>query len=102
VFQVSEIDGVKLTNGPLRDTILVLPHSTEKIIFDAQNPGIWMMHCHVLYHMAAGMMTTTNYQDYPEPEFYKKLINPRGKKKTSYKLPTGFAVYITEQRCFDS
>lgn len=75
VFQVSEIDGTKLKNGPMRDTILVLPHSTKKIIFDADNPGIWMMHCHVLYHMAAGMMTTTNYFDYPEPDFYQKLIH---------------------------
>lgn len=74
VFQVSEINGNKLDNGPIRDTILVLPHSTKKIIFDADNPGIWMMHCHVLYHMAAGMMTTTNYYGYPEPSYYQQLI----------------------------
>lgn len=74
VFQVAEINGKKLENGPLRDTILVLPHSTQKIIFDADNPGIWMMHCHVLYHMLAGMMTTTNYLDFPEPNYYQDLI----------------------------
>jgi len=75
VFQVSEIDGKALANGPLRDTILVLPHSTKKIIFDANNPGIWMLHCHVLYHMKAGMMTTTNYVGYPEPKYYQALIS---------------------------
>ena len=75
VFQVSEIDGKQMINGPLRDTILVLPHSTKKIIFDATNPGIWMLHCHVLYHMFAGMMTTTNYQNYPSPSYYEDLIN---------------------------
>lgn len=74
VFQVTEINGKKLSNGPMRDTILVLPHSTQKIIFDAENPGIWMTHCHVLYHMLAGMMTTTNYVDYPEPTYYRDLI----------------------------
>lgn len=75
VFQVTEINGRSLNNGPLRDTILVLPHTTEKIVFDANNPGIWMMHCHVLYHMMAGMMTTTNYLDYPAPSYYQDLIN---------------------------
>jgi FtsP/CotA-like multicopper oxidase with cupredoxin domain len=74
IFQVESINGNQLANGPLRDTILVLPHSTKKIIFDAENPGIWMLHCHVLYHMNAGMMTTTNYIGYPEPSFYKDLI----------------------------
>lgn len=74
VFQVTEIDGKTIENGPLRDTILVLPHSSKKIIFDANNPGIWMLHCHVLYHMQAGMMTTTNYVGYPEPSYYRDLI----------------------------
>lgn len=73
-FQVIEIDGKILQNGPLRDTILVLPHSTKKIIFDANNPGIWPLHCHLLYHQQAGMMTTTNYQSYPEPYFYRDLL----------------------------
>lgn len=74
VFQLTEINGTKLADGPMRDTILVLPHSTKTILFDANNPGIWMTHCHVLYHMAAGMMTTTNYSDFPEPDFYQELI----------------------------
>lgn len=74
VFQITEINGVKLTNGPLRDTTLVLPHTYQKIIFDANNPGIWMMHCHVLYHMIAGMMTTTNYKEYPTPSYYQALL----------------------------
>ncbi len=31
------------------------------VAFDAVNPGTWVMHCHNLYHMAAGMMTTLTY-----------------------------------------
>ena len=77
VFQVTTIDGKTISDGPLRDTILVLPHSTKKIVFDAENPGIWPMHCHVLYHMHAGMMTTTNYLNYPEPDFYKDLLSQK-------------------------
>lgn len=75
IFQVTNINGKAINNGPLRDTILVLPHSTKTVIFDAENPGIWPMHCHVLYHQLAGMMTTINYQNYPPPEFYELLIN---------------------------
>jgi len=74
VFQVTAVDGIPLQDGPMRDTILVMPHSTKTIEFDANNPGIWPMHCHVLYHMEAGMMTTTNYENYPAPDFYTKLI----------------------------
>ena len=25
------------------------------------NPGIWMLHCHILEHAAAGMSMTINY-----------------------------------------
>ncbi len=74
IFQLTDINGKSLSNGPLHDTILVQPHTRKTIIFDADNPGIWMLHCHVLYHMLAGMMTTTNYVNYPEPTFYKSLL----------------------------
>lgn len=70
IFQVTNIDNKPIIDGPLRDTILVLPHSSKTVVFDALNPGIWPMHCHVLYHQLAGMMTTINYQDYPLPSYY--------------------------------
>ncbi|VVC76251.1 Copper resistance protein A [Aquicella siphonis] len=65
VFQISEINGKKIT-GRKGDTINVMPHSTVKVIFDTANPGIWMLHCHILYHLAGGMMTTINYDGYPD------------------------------------
>lgn len=80
VFQVVEVNGEALENGPMRDTILVLPHTTQKIVFDANNPGIWMTHCHMLYHMAAGMMTTTNYMDFKAPQYYEDMINGKIKE----------------------
>ncbi|HAT6978488.1 TPA: multicopper oxidase domain-containing protein [Legionella pneumophila] len=73
VFQVTEIDGQPL-NGTMRDTLLVQPHSTVKVQFDALNPGIWANHCHNLYHLNAGMFTTFEYQHYPKPDFYLKTI----------------------------
>jgi Putative multicopper oxidases len=59
-FQVVEIDGEKIS-GALRDTVLVPPGSTIKIAFDADNPGLWAFHCHLLYHLAAGMFTVLKY-----------------------------------------
>lgn len=74
VFEIVAIDHSTISDGAMRDTILVLPHSTVKVIFNANNPGIWMLHCHVLYHQAGGMMTTVNYVGYPEPAFYQRLL----------------------------
>ena len=60
VFQVVGIDGRRF-QGALRDTVLVPHHGTVTIAFEADNPGEWMLHCHNLYHMAAGMMATLRY-----------------------------------------
>ncbi|MFK7939847.1 MAG: multicopper oxidase family protein [Roseovarius sp.] len=42
--------------GPWRDTLLVAPNETREIIFNAENPGDWMFHCHMPSHQMAGMM----------------------------------------------
>jgi len=67
--QVVEIDGKKL-NGALRDTLIIPPKSATKVIFDANNPGIWAFHCHILYHLASGMFTVLKYQG-ADTEFWK-------------------------------
>ena len=43
--------------GPLRDTLLMQPGEAARIAFVADNPGKWMLHCHMLEHAAAGMTT---------------------------------------------
>lgn len=40
-----------------RDTVLVEPRGVMKIAFVADNPGKWMLHCHMLEHQETGMMT---------------------------------------------
>jgi len=62
VFEVTEIDGQKIA-GAKRDTILVPPKSTIKVVFDADNPGVWAYHCHILYHLATGMFTVLKYEN---------------------------------------
>jgi FtsP/CotA-like multicopper oxidase with cupredoxin domain len=59
-FQVVEVDGEKLS-GALRDTILVPPGSNITIAFDANNPGVWAFHCHLIYHLVTGMFTVLKY-----------------------------------------
>ena len=43
--------------GPLRDTTLLFGDQTREIAFVADNPGQWLLHCHMLSHAASGMMT---------------------------------------------
>ncbi len=73
IFQIVEIDGTPL-QGALRDTLLVMPGQTVKVQFDANNPGIWAFHCHILYHMWGGMFTTLLYEGYTPPKFTPKQI----------------------------
>ena len=63
VFQVVDVNGRPIA-GAVRDTILVAPRATVKVVFDADNPGLWAFHCHNLYHMAAGMFATLVYRDF--------------------------------------
>jgi FtsP/CotA-like multicopper oxidase with cupredoxin domain len=37
------------------DTVIVDVERTERVAFVADNPGKWMIHCHMIEHMAAGM-----------------------------------------------
>lgn len=59
-FQVIGINGTPL-QGAVRDTVLIPPMGSVIIAFDANNPGRWPLHCHHLYHMAAGMMSFVGY-----------------------------------------
>ncbi|WP_419421587.1 multicopper oxidase family protein (plasmid) [Legionella sp. D16C41] len=67
VFEVTEIDGKKIDGGLLHDTVLVRPNSTVKVQFDTDNPGNWMLHCHMLYHQESGMMTIMSYSGVKVP-----------------------------------
>jgi len=40
----------------LADTVLVAPKERVEIAFIADNPGDWMMHCHIVEHQETGMM----------------------------------------------
>ncbi|MFJ3827700.1 multicopper oxidase family protein [Streptomyces sp. NPDC090046] len=48
--------------GARKDTAILLPGRRLTMDFDADNPGLWMMHCHNVYHSESGMMTVLGYQ----------------------------------------
>ncbi len=61
-FQVIEL-GRQRVAGAMRDTVIVPANGGRvTVAFDTDNVGEWMLHCHNLYHMAAGMMTTVKYE----------------------------------------
>ncbi|GGB46269.1 copper oxidase [Roseibium aquae] len=41
--------------GEWRDTFLIAPEEQVEIAFQAENPGKWLFHCHMLEHAAGGM-----------------------------------------------
>jgi FtsP/CotA-like multicopper oxidase with cupredoxin domain len=56
VFRVLSRDGKPTRHREWLDTVLLDPRSRAEIAFVADNPGNWMLHCHILEHQASGMM----------------------------------------------
>ena len=57
---------VLMGNGeysPLKHTIDLPPMSKRVVEFEAKDKGDWLFHCHLLYHMHAGMTRIFSYQD---------------------------------------
>lgn len=50
-------------DAPLKHTIDVPPMGKRTVEFYADNAGDWLLHCHLLYHMHAGMTRIFAYQD---------------------------------------
>jgi FtsP/CotA-like multicopper oxidase with cupredoxin domain len=49
------------------DTVEVLPGEVVAVAFRADNPGIWMDHCHNLQHAAQGMVLHLGYEGVTSP-----------------------------------
>eukprot|EP01012_Entosiphon_sulcatum_P020476 TRINITY_DN25424_c0_g1_i1.p2 TRINITY_DN25424_c0_g1~~TRINITY_DN25424_c0_g1_i1.p2 ORF type:complete len:566 (-),score=100.28 TRINITY_DN25424_c0_g1_i1:253-1950(-) len=47
---------LNLVDPPLRDTVTVYPHGWTKFRLRADNPGAWLLHCHIIWHEVLGMM----------------------------------------------
>jgi len=51
--------------APLKHTLDIMPMETDTIEFAASESGDWLFHCHILYHMAAGMSRVFSYENSP-------------------------------------
>ena len=59
-FQELAINGRSFL-GPTRDCVMVPASGSALIRCDCENPGLWPLHCHILYHAGAGMSIGFEY-----------------------------------------
>ncbi|RVW72541.1 putative laccase-9 [Vitis vinifera] len=57
-----------LVDPPLQSTISVPTKGWAAIRFEASNPGVWFMHCHVERHQTWGMDTAFIVKNGKHPE----------------------------------
>lgn len=73
-FQIVEKNGrfMSPSNPPQRDTVLVDPFGSVVLRFRLDNPGVWLLHCHLEYHMDQGMGITI----VEAPDRIKETLSP--------------------------
>jgi FtsP/CotA-like multicopper oxidase with cupredoxin domain len=57
-FRVLSRNGRPTPHREWQDTVLLSPGERVEIALVADNPGLWMLHCHVLEHQHGGMMAS--------------------------------------------
>ena len=68
VMTLLDRDGRPFEGSPIhQDTVLVGRQQTVDVAFLADNPGLWMLHCHVLMHAATGMSAMLVYENVRTP-----------------------------------
>jgi FtsP/CotA-like multicopper oxidase with cupredoxin domain len=55
-FNWNSYPTLNMTNLMKRDTITVDAFGWALIRFKADNPGLWALHCHISWHMEAGLL----------------------------------------------
>jgi FtsP/CotA-like multicopper oxidase with cupredoxin domain len=59
-MKVLAVNGNLTSRTVWRDTLLIEPGSRGSVALVADNPGRWMLHCHIPEHQEAGMMTVVD------------------------------------------
>ncbi|MGI8509245.1 MAG: copper resistance system multicopper oxidase [Gemmatimonadaceae bacterium] len=60
-------NGRPVANAPRKHTVIVPPFETATVQITALEPGAWAFHCHLLYHMMAGMFVKVLIDPAPKP-----------------------------------
>ncbi|ENU33215.1 copper resistance system multicopper oxidase [Acinetobacter parvus] len=78
-------NGQDPSNMPNKHTVIVPPGKTITTLFTADELGEWAIHCHLLYHMSAGMMNKlivaqvedgNSTKTVPQSQVNEKGVNP--------------------------
>uniref|UniRef100_A0A2C9M2U2 Plastocyanin-like domain-containing protein n=1 Tax=Biomphalaria glabrata TaxID=6526 RepID=A0A2C9M2U2_BIOGL len=56
----NNIPGLQLTSPTIKDTIIVQTGGYVVVRFKTDNPGLWILHCHIELHSADGMALLFN------------------------------------------
>jgi suppressor of ftsI len=56
-FLVLAVDGEPNRHPAWKDTVLVPTGAVVDLLIELDNPGPWMLHCHIAEHLETGMMT---------------------------------------------
>ncbi len=71
--------------SPLKNVLDIMPMETNTIEFAANQDGDWFFHCHILYHMMAGMGRIFSYEDSnPNPQLPNKAEANRKFRKENF------------------
>ncbi|KAH8702101.1 conidial pigment biosynthesis oxidase Abr1/brown 1 [Talaromyces proteolyticus] len=91
VLQRTDVNGgffdgyfANISSTPVkRDTIMVQNYGHTVIRFRANNPGIWLLHCHIEWHVQAGLVATIieapdKLQELVVPEAHLQICDAYG------------------------
>ncbi|XP_062618572.1 uncharacterized protein LOC134280160 [Saccostrea cucullata] len=62
-WNTGNIPGLNLVDPPLKDSVTVPANGYVVIRLLADNPGFWLMHCHLTHHQADGMILVAQEGD---------------------------------------
>lgn len=82
-FSIVALDGNEVEQPVSRNVALLAPGETADVEFVANNPGVWLIHCHDLHHADAGMSMVLRYDGFEPGD-----DTPAGDKATGDK-PAG-------------
>ncbi|HEY8688586.1 MAG TPA: multicopper oxidase domain-containing protein [Chitinophagaceae bacterium] len=73
--------------APLKNVVDIMPMETDTLEFAATESGDWFFHCHILYHMMAGMGNVFSYiNSPPNPELPDPAKAYRDFKKDNHMI----------------
>ena len=66
---------MNLVNPAKKDTVYVPSMGYVVLRFHANNPGLWLLHCHILWHQSVGMGMAFQVGDYSSKDTWLALRN---------------------------